>query len=159
MRSVREVPDEARTRRTSYTRYGSAHPPQESDLSPSRDRPLVFHVDDEASLRLVTKRLLAQRGFDVIEAGSAAEAESVIEQHAGEIDALLMDILLPDGWGNTLAQRLRTTHPEMAVVYTTGYAESDPVLAAALADAAYVIRKPYTGEGLADMLLRAIAGA
>lgn len=129
------------------------------DTPSDGDRPLVFHVDDEAALRLVTKRLLAQRGFDVIEAGSAAEAEAVIEAYSGSIDALLMDILLPDGWGNTLAQRLRTLHPEMVVVYTTGYAETDPVLAAALADAEYVIRKPYTGEQLESTLRRAIAGA
>ena len=127
------------------------------DQTSDGDRPVVFHVDDEAALRHVTKRLLAQRGFDVIDAGSAAEAEALIEQHAGAIDALLMDILLPDGWGNTLAQRLVTLHPEMAVVYTTGYAETDPVLAAALADAEYVIRKPYTGEQLASTLRRAIA--
>jgi len=123
------------------------------------DRPKVFYVDDEAALRLVTKRLLAQRGFDVIEAGSAAEAEAIIEEHTGAIDALLMDILLPDGWGATLAHRLRTLHPEMVVVYTTGYAETDPVLAAALADAEYVVRKPYTGEQLEDTLRKAIAGA
>jgi hypothetical protein len=44
----------------------------------------------------------------------------------------------------------------MVVVYTTGFADSDPVLAAALADATYVVRKPYTGDQLAEILQRAI---
>jgi hypothetical protein len=119
-------------------------------------RRLVFHVDDEAALREVTRRLLTKRGFDVIEAGSASEATEVIEAHEGRIDALLMDVNLPDGWGSTLAQRLSSGHPEMVVVYTTGFADSDPVLAAALADAAYVVHKPYTGDQLAEILQRAI---
>lgn len=120
-------------------------------------RAVVFFVDDEDDLRAVTKRLLGRRGFDVIEAASAAEASDVIESHDGPIDALLMDINLPDGWGANLAQRLKEVRPEMAVVYTTGYAGSDPILAAALNDAEYVVTKPYTGERLAEVLRRAIS--
>lgn len=126
------------------------------DPAPEKPRPVVFLVDDEKALRLVTRRLLAKRGFDVIEAGSASEASDVMEAYEGPIDVLLMDINLPDGFGATLAQRLRLDRPEMPVVYTTGFADSDPVLAAALADAAFVVKKPYTGDQLAAMLRRAI---
>ena len=114
-------------------------------------------MDDESGIRHVANRLLRKRGFDMIGAASAAEAEDVIEQYDGEIDALLMDINLPDGWGATVAQRLKSARPEMAVVYTTGFAEIDPILSGGLAGAQFVIRKPFTGDQLADVLTRAIA--
>ena len=118
--------------------------------------PVVFFVDDEAGIRHIANRLLRKRGFEVITASSAAEAEEVIEQHEGAIDALLMDINLPDGWGAMVAQRLTGARPEMAVVYTTGMAEIDPILSGGLAGAEFVIRKPFTGDQLADTLTRAI---
>ncbi len=93
--------------------------------------PVVFFVDDEAGIRHVANRLLRKRG--------------------------LMDIHLPDGWGAIVAQRLVNARPDMAVVYTTGLAEIDPILSGGLAGAQFVIRKPFTGDQLADTLSRAIA--
>ncbi len=125
------------------------------DLPPTR-RPTVFFVDDEVGIRHIANRLLRKRGFDVITAASGSEAERVIEAHEGPIDALLMDINLPDGWGGMVAQRLTSARPGMAVVYTTGMAEIDPILSGGLAGAQFVIRKPFTGDQLADTLTRAI---
>ncbi len=89
-------------------------------------------------------------------AASAAEAQQVIEEYEGMIDALLMDINLPDGWGAMVAQQLARTRPGMALVYTTGMTEIDPILSGGLKGAQFVIRKPFTGDQLADTLARAI---
>ncbi|MDX1494498.1 MAG: response regulator [Longimicrobiales bacterium] len=120
-------------------------------------RPVVFFVDDEQGVRHIANRLLRKRGFDMIGASSAAEAAEIIESFEGDIDALLMDINLPDGWGALVAQRLMSVRPEMAIVYTTGFAEVDPILSGGLNSAQYVIRKPFTGDHLADVLRSAIA--
>lgn len=128
---------------------------QPSESNPRK--PVVFFVDDEAGIRHITNRLLRKRGFEVITASSAGEAEAIIETHEGAIDALLMDINLPDGWGALVAQRLTSARPDMAVVYTTGMSEIDPILSGGLAGAQFVIRKPFTGDQLADTLSRAIA--
>jgi DNA-binding NtrC family response regulator len=128
----------------------------QSSAQPNRS-PVVFFVDDDAGIRHVTHRLLRKRGFEVITASSALEAERVIEEHRGEIDALLMDVHLPDGWGAIVAQRLVGARPDMALVYTTGLAEIDPIVSGGLTGARYVIRKPFTGDQLADTLSRAIA--
>ena len=74
------------------------------------------------------------------------------------VDALLMDINLPDGWGASVAQRLKQSHPEMAVVFTTGYADIDPILSGGLNDAEYVVRKPFTTDQLVAVLEEAILG-
>lgn len=127
-------------------------------VSEARERsPVVFFVDDEAGIRHIASRLLRKRGFEMIGASSAAEAREVLDSYEGEIDALLMDISLPDGWGAMVAQQLRSTRPGMAVVYTTGLPEIDPILSGGISGADFVIRKPFTGDQLADALRRAIA--
>jgi DNA-binding NtrC family response regulator len=124
--------------------------------APARSRGTVFFVDDDDRLRNVTCRLLQARGFEVLEADSAERAIDLLEHHEGVIDVVLMDINLPDGWGASLAQRLQDARPGMAVVFTTGFADADPILASALNDAEFVIRKPFSTEQLVEMLERAI---
>lgn len=120
-------------------------------------RGTVFFVDDDDRLRSVTCRLLKARGFSVLEADSAEKAMDVLETFEGTIDVVLMDINLPDGWGASVAQRLRAARPDMAVVFTTGYADVDPILASALNDAEFVVKKPFSTEKLVEVLERAIA--
>ncbi len=128
-------------------------PGAESDVN----RGTVFFVDDDDRLRNVTCRLLKARGFTVLEAESAEKAMDVLENHDGHIDVVLMDINLPDGWGASVAQRLRATRPDMAVVFTTGYADVDPILASALNDAEFVVKKPFSTEQLVEVLEKAMA--
>jgi len=119
-------------------------------------RGTVFFVDDDDRLRNVTRRLLEARGFEVLEAGTAEGAIDLFDTRADDVDVVLMDIHLPDGWGGSLAQRLREIREDVPVVYTTGYADVDPILAGALKDARYVVRKPYSTDQLVTILDRAI---
>lgn len=128
----------------------------QTDISPDERRTVIFFVDDDVRLHRAVTELLEHRGFEVVGAHSAQEALTVIESYEGVIDALLMDINLPDGWGASVAQRLLEVRPEMPVVYTTGYAEEDPVLAGGLNDAEFVVRKPFSTDELVEVLTRAI---
>lgn len=125
------------------------------DSSDGRRR-VIFFVDDDEQLHRAVSELLEHRGFEVIGAHSAQDAVRLLESHEGQIDVLLMDINLPDGWGASVAQRLLEIRPEMAVVYTTGFAEKDPVLAGGLNDAQYVVRKPFSTDEITEILDRAI---
>ena len=116
----------------------------------------VFFVDDDDRLRNVTCRLLKARGFTVLEAESAEKAMDLLETYEGDIDVVLMDINLPDGWGASVAQRLRDVRPDMAVVFTTGFADVDPILASALNDAEFVVKKPFSTEQLVEVLVKAM---
>ena len=126
--------------------------PQALNIRPTAPTPVVFFVDDDDHLRRVTGRLLRGRGYDVVEAATAEQAFLVLDGFKADIDVLLMDINLPDGWGASVAQRLKETHPEMVVVYTTGFADVDPILSGGLNDAQYVVRKPFTTDQLVVVL-------
>lgn len=124
----------------------------------SRADTVILVVDDDPSIQRVTQRILANEGYTVLEAATAEEAERISDSHEAGIDVLIMDINLPDGWGASVAHRLRSGHPEMAVVYMTGFASTDPILSGALEGAPWVLLKPFRGPQLVDIVERALAG-
>lgn len=119
-------------------------------------RPLVFYVDDDDSLRRVVRRMLERASYRYLEAADARSAAEVAEGFQDRIDVLLMDINLPDGWGASLAQTLRQSHPEMVVVYTTGYAATDPILSGGLRSMPFVLEKPFEAEDLLAIIQEAL---
>lgn len=119
-------------------------------------KPTVFFVDDDDGVRRTTAKILTRNGYEVLEAATAEAATELIEAHHEPIDVLLMDINLPDGWGAILAQRLLVQHPEMKVVYTTGFASSDPILSGGLNDAQHVLQKPFNSKQLLGMIHHAM---
>jgi DNA-binding NtrC family response regulator len=134
-----------------------AEAPPEQSTGPRT--PVVFFVDDDEGIRSTWSEILRRKGYRVLTAATAEEAIWFVESFSARIDVLLMDINLPDGWGASVAQRLRSVHPEMSVIYCTGYAESDPILSSALDDAKYVIRKPAGISELVQIVGQAIAEA
>src|SRR5262249_44369431 len=68
----------------------------------------VLIVEDEATLRRILARNLEQRGFEVSEAGSAAEAVGTCTQHAP--DVVVLDINLPDASGWDVLRGLAARH-------------------------------------------------
>ncbi len=117
---------------------------------------VVFVVDDDDDVRRFVSHLLTNAGYEVLLAESAEEASNISEAFDGEIDALVMDINLPDGFGATAAFRLREARPNMALVFITGFAKSDPVLAGGLNDAEFLVTKPFTADALLIELKRAM---
>jgi CheY-like chemotaxis protein len=118
--------------------------------------PTTLVVDDEAALRTVTRRVLAREGHAVLEAGSGAEAEAVAASHAGPIDLLVTDIVLPDTDGRALAALLRARHPTLRVLVVSGYGRSGPEGSDWGRDA-HFLAKPYTPASLAAAVREAFA--
>jgi PAS domain S-box-containing protein len=84
---------------------------------------MILVVEDEASLRALTERLLRRHNYRVLTAADGAEALGLTEQHRGEIRLLLTDVVMPNMAGHELARRMQQTQPDLPVVYLSGYAE------------------------------------
>lgn len=105
--------------------------------------PNILVVDDEPDIRRALRRLLEARGFAVVEAGTSAEGSA--QAAAGEIDAVVCDIMMPGGSGIEFFDLLRKTHPNLArrFVFLTAAAKEPEVSAQVEARNAPLLSKLY----------------
>uniref|UniRef100_UPI0035B36FC6 ATP-binding protein n=1 Tax=Brevundimonas sp. TaxID=1871086 RepID=UPI0035B36FC6 len=85
----------------------------------------ILFVEDEAAVRGIAARLLRQRGYEVIEAADGEEALLLAEEHAGQIDMLISDVIMPGLDGPSLLKKARQYLGDAPVMFISGYAESD----------------------------------
>jgi len=87
---------------------------------------IALLVDDEDLVRMSTADMLSDLGFVVIEASSAEEAVSVLEE-GHPIDIMVTDHLMPGMNGTELAKRVKLMQPKLPVLLVSGYAEPEGV--------------------------------
>ena len=85
----------------------------------------ILFVEDEDAVRGVAARLLRARGYEVIEAADGEEALVLAEEHAGQIDMLISDVIMPGMDGPTLLKRAREYLAGAPVMFISGYAEAE----------------------------------
>ena len=113
----------------------------------------VLVVEDEAALRGLTRLVLQRHGYRVLEAASGVEALSVWEEHKGQIDLLLTDMVMPEGLtGRELAKQLRAQQPALKVIYVSGYSLDSSGTTFRRRDASTFLQKPYHPRKLAQTI-------
>jgi two-component system cell cycle sensor histidine kinase/response regulator CckA len=85
----------------------------------------ILFVEDEDAVRGVAAKLLRARGYEVIEAASGEEALEYAETHAGEIDLMISDVVMPGMQGPDLLKQARGYLGAAPVMFISGYAESE----------------------------------
>ena len=85
----------------------------------------ILFVEDEDAVRGVAAKLLRARGYEVIEAASGEEALEYAETHAGEIDLMISDVVMPGMQGPDLLKQARQSLGSAPVMFISGYAESE----------------------------------
>ncbi|MBP1474397.1 response regulator [Frateuria sp. MAH-13] len=83
----------------------------------------ILLVDDDTDVREVTAAILAERGYEVIEAGSGGSALDVLDREGGEIDLMLMDYAMPGMNGSEVAREAHAKRPSLPILFLTGYAD------------------------------------
>jgi CheY-like chemotaxis protein len=83
----------------------------------------VLVVDDHATVRQTTGRLLAILGYQVLEARNAREAEDTFTRHHGEVDVVMMDLCLEGTDGAALARKLEATCADLHILFMSGLGE------------------------------------
>jgi CheY-like chemotaxis protein len=86
----------------------------------------ILLVEDEESLREMTRRMLAGHGYLVFTASSAEDAVQLAADPDREINLLLTDMVMPGMLGPEVAARVRAVHPSVPVLFMSGYAQ--PIL-------------------------------
>ncbi|HKS88951.1 MAG TPA: PAS domain-containing protein [Stellaceae bacterium] len=83
----------------------------------------VMLVEDEDPVRIFGARALRNKGYKVLEAKSGEGALEVIRGAGEQIDLLITDVVMPRMDGPALIRQVRETHPEMKVIFISGYTE------------------------------------
>jgi len=109
----------------------------------------VLLVEDEHTVRNLCSRILGGLGYQVTQARSGAEAVATAADRADRIDLLLTDVVMPGMSGKELATRLVRHHPEMKVLFMSGYTDDAIVHHGVLDEGVSFIGKPYTPSALA----------
>ena len=101
-------------------------------------------VEDADDLREITELILTRNGYHVITSSNGKAALEVVKNYAAKIDLLLTDVVMPHMQGPELAKRVSELHPEIRVLYMSGYAQ--PMLgdSGILEEGILLIEKPFT---------------
>jgi len=114
----------------------------------------VMVVDDEPGIVDVCINVLAQEGYAVSGAYSGHEALEIAKQ--GRVDALVVDIVMPEMDGLELLQRLHDVYPDIVAVVMTGYAVIDNAVKSVNQGVQGFIVKPFTPDELKIAVSRAL---
>ena len=128
----------------------AAEPPPVTSASEDGEGVTILVADDEPSLRHAVVELLRGSGYNVLEANSALVAVEIAQQHTGKIDVLLTDIVMPGLRGTDLSSRVAAIHPDIQIVYMSGYA--DGFGEAELPANATFLQKPFRFATLLEQL-------
>ena len=134
--------------------------PQQTNApaSVSKGNETVLLVEDEMSLRKLTRHLLELGGYKVLEAESGIEALKLSGEFEGTIHLLLTDVVMPVMSGRVLADEISKSRPETHVVFMSGYTGQTVGAHGVLAEGSYYLPKPFTREALGKKVREALDG-
>jgi len=114
---------------------------------------LILLVEDDASLRASTRKVLSQLGYRVLEAVNGVEALEVWKQNCDGIHLLLTDLLMPGGMtGKGLGERLLKENPKLKVIYASGYSTEGASKGFPLEEGVNLLTKPFAAQKLAQVV-------
>jgi PAS domain S-box-containing protein len=115
-------------------------------LPEARGREAILLVDDDRAVRAVASEVLVLEGYEVIEASGGPEALEIARRRGAPFDLLVTDVVMPQMSGGELAQRLLPLHPDLKVLFISGYADDAIVRNGVIEAGAPFVAKPFTLE-------------
>jgi len=144
-------------RLTPFSTRPSAENNSQAEKRRKRDLPAghgetILIVDDESTIREVTKAVLSRTGYNTLVADDGAAALAIFVERWAEIDVVVTDLAMPVVSGSLLVQVMRKMAGRVRIIICSGQATDDmPVQLSAIGVQGY-LSKPYTEETLLRMV-------
>jgi PAS domain S-box-containing protein len=118
----------------------------------------VLLAEDQESIRSVLCEFLESKGYKVVSAQNGRQALDIAEQYPGSIDVLVTDVIMPHIRGLELAKRTAELHPDIHVIFMSGYSE-DALMENRLSSqrSMTLIQKPFDPEELAQKIRESLS--
>lgn len=108
----------------------------------------ILFVDDQHALRTVFAETLRSAGHIVLEAGTLADAEYLVERQHGSVDLLIVEAVLTTTNGHKIAEHFQPIFPAMQVLFVSGQSSAILSREGLLPKGAHFLRKPFAVEDL-----------
>jgi DNA-binding NtrC family response regulator len=107
-------------------------------------------VEDEAGIRALVRKILRRQGYEVLEASNGEEALAICRDHAGAIDLLITDVIMPELGGRELVDRFHALRSGAKVLYVSGYTDDATIYSGKFPPGTAFLQKPFTLGALLD---------
>ncbi|NLF39638.1 response regulator, partial [bacterium] len=118
----------------------------------------ILLVDDEPMVRNVCAKMLERCGLSVMKAASGAEAIALVREHHGRIDAVILDLSMPQMDGMTALREMRKVEPGIKVILSSGYSEQEALEHGREAGTVGFLQKPFVLDQLRNEVQRVLKG-
>jgi two-component system cell cycle sensor histidine kinase/response regulator CckA len=118
----------------------------------------VLLVEDEQSVRTLSRSILEGYGYTVLEAESGKDGLDVTRHYPRPIHLVLTDVVMPEMGGSDMAPRLEALRPGVRVLYMSGYTDDAVFRHGLLKKGRMFLQKPFTPEILARKVREALGG-
>ncbi len=115
-----------------------------------RGAEVILLVEDDADVRYLACEILCGCGYTVLEAEDGVAAIAISRDHAGRIDLLLTDVVMPQMGGTELAHVLQAERPGLGLLFVSGYNDETLIRSGVDLAAAALLLKPYSNVALAQ---------
>ena len=116
----------------------------------------VLVVEDEPALLAMAETMLEKIGYRVLAAGTPGKAVDLAGEHAGEIQLLMTDVVMPEMNGRDLAKRLLSLSPRLKCLYMSGYTADIIAHQGVVDEGVHFIQKPFSLRDLAAKVREAL---
>jgi CheY-like chemotaxis protein len=119
---------------------------------------LILVVDDEESIREITRGTLETFGYRVLTASDGTEAVALYAENKDEIEIVLTDMMMPFMDGPATIRALKRLNPQIKIIAASGLAANDKAVEAQNVGVKNFLPKPYTAEKLLTTLAELLRG-
>ena len=109
----------------------------------------ILLAEDDEQVRMLAVTILRQQGYTVLSADSGAAALTALNGHAGPLDLLLTDVVMPGMNGRELCDQISARFPQITVLYMSGYTNDVIAQRGVLEEGTHFIQKPFSMQTLA----------
>ena len=117
----------------------------------------ILLVDDEELVRRTAATTLVHRGYTILEAGDGQEAIDLFQHNSSQIALVILDLSMPVMSGEECLSRLKSIKPDVPVLLSSGFSETEAARRFQSAGVASYLQKPYTAQHLTELVKAALS--
>ena len=133
-------------------KIGLASKSEVEPVSPKRQGTTILLVEDDEIMRSLTRQMLQDHGYHVIDADDGKSALEWVQSNKGPVDLLLTDVVMRRMSGPELVERLSASQPNLKVVYMSGYTGELMAEREVLSRNITLLEKPFSRTALLNTI-------